>query len=274
MLYMKTLKYLFFLSFVFIISCDIIDKPSNLFFFIDDTLSTNIDNDTNNYSKKVLIINFTGVRCPNCPHSHEEIIRLNSIFNNKIIDVSFHGTTLAATNSLYKIDLRTSEGNELINDFAITQIPIGMVGFFNKSELKFYSEWENLVNEQIIQNHFLKINSNILKISDSLFNINITLMKKFDTLQLNKLFVYVTEDSILSRQAIDVSPGYIENYYEMNVFRKSITNVKGNEINRNTISFYLTIQKAWKIKNLKIVVFVTSIDNNKILNVEQFKLIE
>lgn len=268
---MNTLNYIFFFIFLVFFSCDIVVKPSNSFFYIDDTLNTDISEDSNSYKKKVLIINFTGVRCPNCPHSHEEIIKLKNTFKNKLIDVSFHGTALAVPNSLYNVDLRTEEGNELISFFSINQIPIGIVNFFDISKLTLYSEWETIVNEQFNINYFLKINTQILKISDSLFNVNVSFVKKYDTLELNKLFVYVTEDSIQSRQAIDVSPGYIENYYEMNVFRKSLTNVKGSDIIGNNNSYYLVVNKNWKIQNLKIVVFVTS-NQNSILNAEEYKL--
>ena len=59
--------------------CDKIDAPYLEKPVINDTT------DTNTYVQKVLIEDFTGHRCGNCPRAHEALKALEDLYGSKIV---------------------------------------------------------------------------------------------------------------------------------------------------------------------------------------------
>jgi len=71
----KMKKYLAILSSILIItSCDIVEGP----YLTDETINP-IDTTTNTYVKKVLVEDFTGHKCPNCPDAARESVENNAL---------------------------------------------------------------------------------------------------------------------------------------------------------------------------------------------------
>ena len=86
--------------------------------------------DTTEVVKKVLIEEFTGVRCVNCPQGSAEIENLLSIHGDKLVAISIHAGFFAPPypESLY--DLRTPDGDKKIGEFfePITLRAISQIG--------------------------------------------------------------------------------------------------------------------------------------------------
>lgn len=63
--------------------------------------------------RKVLVEEFTGVRCVNCPSGAAELENLKSIYGDRLVIVSIHAGDFAPPYTDSKYDFRTSEGSAL-----------------------------------------------------------------------------------------------------------------------------------------------------------------
>ncbi len=258
----------------FIYSCDIIIPVDN--YYIADTLNSN-QIDTQTAVKKVLVIDFTGIRCTNCPSAHETIHELQDVYSCKIIPVAIHGTGLAYPIGEYTVDLRTDDGNEIISTFGINSIPIGLVDNYCKNSLLQQTAWADAVTNVIDEEPLIKLDlDNFYNSSDNNLEISINILSLSELKSELKLCVFILEDSIITRQATDVAPGYIENYVQMNVFRDAISNVWGddvvlNSLNTETKTYNYSVNNLWNINNCSVVAFIFD-ESFKILNVEEDKI--
>ena len=116
-------KYLALLSTILIItSCDVEEGP----FITDFDSYVNPD-------KKVLIEDFTGHTCPNCPAAARELEAIHAIYGDQIIGMALHVTTGFAAphtgSGKYEYDFRTKWGTDWDNLFEISNsgLPRGMV---------------------------------------------------------------------------------------------------------------------------------------------------
>ena len=74
-------KYFTLLSAILIItSCDIVEGP-----YLTDEAITPIDTTTNSYVKKVLVEDFTGHLCPNCPDAARELDAIHGIYGDQLM---------------------------------------------------------------------------------------------------------------------------------------------------------------------------------------------
>ena len=141
-------KYITLLSVILIItSCDVEEGP-----FINDY------NSYVNPDKKVLIEDFTGHRCPNCPAAAVELVALQEFYGDNIIGIAVHPNSVFSkpnpiTTTSYTYDFRTQFGDDIDNIFDITTIglPRGMVnriGFDTEHQLG-KDEWAAVVQSEL-----------------------------------------------------------------------------------------------------------------------------
>jgi|TARA_Y100000385_G_scaffold229435_1_gene240820 hypothetical protein len=150
-------KYLAILSSILIIiSCDVEEGP-----FITDY------NSYINPDKKILIEDFTGHICPNCPNAARELDAIHDIYGDQIIGMALHvSTTFARPYSStqapnFQYDFRTDWGNELDNFYGISTagLPRGMVnrtGYPDNHKLG-KDEWASAVAEELKKDIDFKI---------------------------------------------------------------------------------------------------------------------
>ena len=125
---MKNIITLF--SFILIItSCDVVEGPYEI-----DTGGVT-PTDTNTYVKKILIEDFTGHTCQNCPGAARELEAIHDLYGDQIIGMALHVSKTFARpyhSSLapnYQYDFRTKWGKEWDDLFGISGLglPGGMV---------------------------------------------------------------------------------------------------------------------------------------------------
>ena len=105
-------------------SCDVEEKP-----FIQDY------NSYVNPDKKVLIEDFTGHLCPNCPNAARELEAIHDIYGDQIIGMAIHVSKSfarpypASQAPSFQYDFRTNWGDELDSYYGISAmgLPRGMV---------------------------------------------------------------------------------------------------------------------------------------------------
>ena len=75
-------------------SCDIVETP----YMNNENINT-IDTNSNSYVKKVLIEDFTGHKCPNCPQAANEIKAIQDIYGDQVIAIAIHTSSFERPNN-------------------------------------------------------------------------------------------------------------------------------------------------------------------------------
>ena len=284
-------KYLIILSSILIItSCDVEEGP-----FITDY------NSYINPDKKVLIEDFTGHLCPNCPNAARELDAIHDIYGDQIIGMAVHvSTTFARPYSSnqapnFQYDFRTDWGNGLDDFYGISAVglPRGMVnriGYPDNHKLG-AGEWAAAVLEELTKDTTFTIDissdeSSISIISEVQKNINAEY----------NLAVCLTESNIINWQ--QDGGNSISDYEHNHVLRTALidqalsnsTNyVAGQEI-ENTINYDLATLKqsnidysnnsvggngaagGWDANNMSVVAYIYNTITKEIVQVEEAHL--
>ena len=236
-------------------ACDPIDEDER--YVAGETVSA---------ERNVLIEDFTGQYCVNCPNAHEIIDQLKAGDNgNAIIAVSIHAGSSAIKAPM---GLKTDEGDEYANKWNIMTYPKGVI---DRVATKDYLDWGSEVSEELKKEAKLGIElSATLSEDGSSITIN-TVMQPFEHIE-GKLQLWITESGIVKMQQM---PGgeYDSKYVHNHVFRSSVNDTWGEEVTLEaktpttlTHTFDLSghknnttpIEKLnyWNPENLSIVAFV------------------
>ncbi len=98
-------------------SCDKLDPPYA-------TVLTQYDTTNKPY---ILLEEYTGHTCNNCPLATQKALRLIDYYRTKVILMTVHATSLADPNPKYPLDLRTPEGTLWAGDYSISGVPAGTI---------------------------------------------------------------------------------------------------------------------------------------------------
>ena len=282
---------------LYISSCDIVETP-----YMNTENISQIDTNSNNYVKKVLIEDFTGHLCPNCPQAATEIEAIHDIYGEQIIAIAIHVTKSfarpypASQAPNFQYDFRTSWGDDLDNLFDISSagLPRGMVnriGFPDNHKLG-KDEWANAVTNELNK----EINFGIM-INSSNNNINITTQVLNNISGSYNLVVCLTESGIINWQKDGTEN--IENYEHNHILRSvlldealsSNINYQTNQEIQKNITYNLTELEEynidystnvaelgngnagnWNSNNMSIVAYIYNTNTKEVVQVEQNNL--
>ena len=281
----------------YVSSCDIVETP-----YMNTENISQIDTNSNNYVKKVLIEDFTGHLCPNCPQAATEIEAIHDIYGEQIIAIAIHVTKSfarpypASQAPNFQYDFRTSWGDDLDNLFDISSagLPRGMVnriGFPDNHKLG-KDEWANAVTNELNK----EINFGIM-INSSNNNINITTQVLNNISGSYNLVVCLTESGIINWQKDGTEN--IENYEHNHILRSvlldealsSNLNYETNQEIQKNITYNLTELEEynidystnvaelgngnagnWNSNNMSIVAYIYNTNTKEVVQVEQNNL--
>lgn len=218
--------------------------------------------------KTVLLMDFTGQRCVNCPEAHEVMQELVKQYGDTaLITVSIHAGGLALsvdrTNFEYNnIGLMIEQGNEMNNAFGITSWPMGVVDRINDPGAALNSgEWAAAVRNAFSVPTDVKITANADLVGDKI-NIKASAISESD--RDAALQLWIVEDSISARQ--DTKNGRVNDYIHNNVLRDVVYSVsdgapltlrKGIWTSDSTsVTTKWTDKERWNTRNLSVVAFV------------------
>ncbi|MCS6818598.1 MAG: Omp28-related outer membrane protein [Chitinophagales bacterium] len=191
-------------------------------------------------SKRVVLEEFTGVQCVNCPAGHQIIKTLSNTYGDKLIVVAYHTDFLGEPFSFSKEDMRTEAARQ-IQDFlifdgykpaaAIDRYP------FNQSQnslLYNRNTWSSRVQQQIgkippvnlaLEVKWEEVSRKITVGAELRYTSNISGKQR--------LTLLLTEDSIITPQ-LNVG-NVIDTFYQhQHIQRIFISNITGDDINYPT----------------------------------------
>ncbi len=264
-------------------SCDKISAPYALakYGHITDTV---IDwDDTVSAVKRVLLEDYTGHTCQNCPAAAAIAHNQNAYYHGKLIVLAVHAGYYAIPGTGdFDIDFRTAAGEQWNTDFNIIAYPSGMIDRkkFNGQQVLGSSEWVSDIASIINQAPVL--NMAMINTYDSTSRtVNSIIYSQFlqSLTGSYTITVCVMEDNIISAQ--DSSNTVIENYNFRDVLRGAVNGTYG-EILTNSVDpsltylgrFSIAISTAWVAKNCWILAFVSKSDTKEILQAIKQKVIK
>lgn len=204
----------------------------------------------------VLLEDFTGQRCVNCPKGTEVIEQLQQAYGDNVIAVGIHGGPLAfAGNARYE-GLSTDAGNEYYNHWGFDYQPIGLV---NRHGAVNYTDWAAAVREELSKPAPLSLSVDAVLQEDG--HIDITLAAYgTDGVVEGKLQVWLLEDSIAALQLMpDGTPN--TSYNHNHVLRAPVNGLWGEDFTITEgewkeLQMTFLPDAAWKPQHLSIVAFV------------------
>lgn len=237
---------------------------------------------------KVLLEDFTGHTCGNCPYAAQEALNIANApkYAGKIVIVSTHIGFFAepANSGLFTYDFRTQAGNEIDQQFQIDArgLPKGMI---NRNNFTFpdpilnYTSWSTAVDSAVKMPADLKIeiekeyNENTRALNAT---INLTYYNEGN--KDHQLVVYLLEDSIVKPQRFYNPDRDEPSFVHRHVLRGAFNSSLGDPLTVNAIiqpgtkfskSYVKTLNADWDEKHCSIVAFVHDIQTKKVLQVEE-----
>lgn len=241
----KKLSLVFFASLA-LVACDKVDAP-----YKETVTPPPIDTTTNNNDtslvfdqvRKVLIEDYTGHQCGNCPLAAEKLEELKGTYGNQVVPLAVHAGFFAdVAASPFDVDYRTTVATELDTYFgnSVAGNPNGMVnrkGHPNTHILNLNS-WSSVLTPYTTMNPdvVLAIRNNY---NASTNIIETSVYTKFKTTLTGtyKLCVYVAEDSIIGAQTdYRLTPDVIEDYHFEHMLRASFNGTWGETVGTDPVA--------------------------------------
>ncbi|MBT5859133.1 MAG: Omp28-related outer membrane protein, partial [Flavobacteriales bacterium] len=194
--------------------------------------------------KKVLIEDFTGHRCPNCPSAAEELAALQNFYGDKVIGIAIHPSSQAfstpspLTSSSYTYDFRTEFGDDIDDVFELTTVglPRGMVnrtGFDTEHQLG-KDEWSSAVQTELAKSPIFGITlSSDVSNGDGTINVKVEALADLNNQY--KIVICLTENGIIEWQK-DNTLGDIDNYEHNHVLRVMLNTTFGESIGNSFVN--------------------------------------
>jgi len=282
---MKKSILLIVISAIIYSSCDIIETP---YISPNESVEVNVEFPELNRDsviRKVLMEEYTGHRCPNCPTGHERLSQLLNVYGDSLIAVCIHAGSLANPNTDFPYDFRTEAGTQLYNDFALDPVPIAIVNRkqYNDHWAVGLDFWQNAIEEADRTQIYAGIQLiNVYKSSENtLYAYSKTTMLK-EYANPVQLSLFLIEDGIVAPQkdGVLVDTFYVHNH----VLRLGINGTYGSQFTVSglvekdssyTVGFPVDFTgKDWDISNCTVVAILHDPQTKEVLQVEARKAIE
>ena len=262
---------------IWISSCDKLEAPYAVKKSGGDT--------TTGMFRKVLLEDYTGHKCVNCPEAALAARALEHSLNGRLIVMAVHAGFFAepAATGDFTADYTSLAGNEWNTYFNITANPNGMVNRYPTGTPVLGPDlWANAINAQLElpQQAEITISNDYDPVSRLL---EISLDTRFlDVLDgAYNLTVCITEDSLISPQKnnnpdIGYPTPIIYDYVFMDVLRGSVNGTWGEELSSavdTAVTYHKTysveLDEAWTPEHCHVVAFVANAGTREIIQAEK-----
>ena len=215
--------------------------------------------------RNILLEDFTGQFCSNCPDAHHVISDLQALYGEHVIAVAIHAGHfgIAEGSNPNIVGLMQPEGNTYATYWSVEAYPTGIIN--RTSGLLKHTEWAAYARQALSAEATIGINLDCKITEDSTqIYINTTIVSNME-MKGNKLQLWITESNINTMQQ---NGGSLElNYQHNHVYRASVNGLWGETIDIPYNSVHYTpLHERWDINNLSVVAFVYN-DTDGVLEV-------
>ncbi len=238
--------------------------------------------DVSQQKRQVLIEEFTGVRCVNCPAGSAEIQDLLLVYGEQLVAISIHAGEYSPPLPESMYDFRTEDGDQLINfigaPFGYPSASVDRKLFDGEFSLQLSkSKWAGYIAQEAAEEPRVKIAIEpAYSGADRSLEVKVTLYPQEDlSAEDLKLSVAITEDGIIDYQ---ITPdGEVPDYEHRHVLRDMLTAYDGDAITEALLpgsspefTYDFTVPAAWNEEHCHVVAFVSQTGAGKdVLQVHQ-----
>ncbi len=259
-------------------ACEVIDDPIK-----ENPTGTGTGNG-DEVQKKVLLEEFTGTRCNNCPAATQIAQNLSAQYGENVILMAIHASSLANPDAKHPKDFRTPEGTELFNFFDLVGVPVGFVNRVDyPSDIgKSPGEWGTEIADILQEDALAK-----LEISEENYDAGSRqLQVKIQTEMLDDVLteslflnVFLVENDITAPQTKQ-DKAVEEDYVHQHLLRASFNSTYGEEIfpdgaaagEVNERIYSLTLDGEWVKENTAVIAILYQESDFEILQAEEIEL--
>ena len=244
----------------------------------------------------ILVEEFTGVGCQNCPGGSAELENLLSIYPDNLIAITIHAgffSTEVQWHPDQKIDFRTADGNNLVDDYfggAPFAYPSATVNREKTGTGSFFiplTQWPASIASELEEGSTVD-----LKMERTYDPASRTLDVEVDVLALaalsedTRISVIITESGIIDYQKDLNAPGdgWIQDYVHKHVLRDMITPFDGEVISSTGIALTESLTKSFSTvlpdnfvaENCEVIAFVhkNTSDSKEVLQAVEMHVVE
>ena len=223
-------------------------------------------------TKRVILLeDFTGQRCPNCPLATNIIEQLLETCGDALVAVGIHGGPLAFAGNAKIVGLKTDTGDEYYNHWKLDHQPVGLI---NRHGSVDYQYWARDVKEELTKPAPLRLTGKA-SFTDDAISILIEAAGTDGTVT-GKLQVWLLEDGIKTLQLMPDGSANQE-YIHKHVFRTAVNGTWGEDISVREGEIVerimtQTLEPNWDTEQLSIVAFVYNV--NGVQQAVKFKVKE
>ncbi len=248
----------------FAASCDYIDQP---FRNPGGGGTATANGDTVLQTERaVLVEDFTGHQCKNCPKASKVLKQLDSLYGSaKVVGLAIHAgpANFTATSTDYPTDFTTNDGDDLASVFGVWGLPLGMVNrldYPSNAHLKTYSSWGALTATELALSPEVLFNAYSGYDSTSrVATLRLDVRAQASQSNAVGVAVYLKESGIVSPQLMP-DQTRDTNYVHYNVFRAAPWGPFGQEVwaagacaagLTQSLDASATLDAAWKPEHMR-----------------------
>jgi hypothetical protein len=241
-------------------------------------------------TRKVLLEDFTGHRCNNCPRAARKAQQLKEAYGDELIVVGVHCTDEFGSpadppnaNGSYATDFRTEAGNAYVNALHIFFLPNGAVNrrIFNNSLIQGMDAWSSAVADAMGQEPDFHIWFSTLDHDPG--NNTVSAQVKVAVLHPvtgdHNLTIYLTEDSVIDWQVdSQANPSDVPDYVHRHVLRNNLNGawgvplVVGAAAAGDTLTFNyanFAVNPAWVPEHCALVAYAYNTATYEVMQAEE-----
>ena len=249
---------LLIISVVYFSACDYVSSPYK------QQPGVVTSTDTSKVYKNILVEDYTGITCGNCPGAADVLDSMIKKYGSRIVPMAVNAGSFASpplAPSQYNIDFTSSTGDAYNTFFGISSNPNGMVNRkgYPQTNVQTDGNWDAIAYS-IIQNDTAFIKLTLSTTFDTTSrNLSVTATSKFlktyppstPSTKFN-LVVLLTQDSIIAPQLKYGAPNnQIVNYAHRYALRDAINSTWGDTLVSNGATLNQTVVKTYNNYNIK-----------------------
>jgi len=233
------------------VTCDHIGEDERLIYVepvVNPVDTTTIDTPESIYYRSVLIEDFTGQRCVNCPEATKVIHSLQEAYgDSNVVAVAIHSGFFAKSASGKPYPMATEIGDEYYNYWKLDHQPVGLVNRHSPSD---YPDWATQTYNQLKETARVRLTASV-RYDATIRTLNVDIHSTaFEDIN-GKLQVWLIEDSIT---AFQYQPDGTNNkeYVHNHVFRDAVNGKWGTdfsitvgETQEQTFTYTIPDDKLW-----------------------------
>lgn len=237
-------------------------------------------------NRVVLLEDFTGHDCGNCPIAHGIATTLLGAHEDELAVVVIHAGSLAEPfPPSYPDDWRTPEGTfYLLDQIGSDQLPTGRINRVGGANFAISpSIWTNKLNQELAKPLPPVGMQMVAEYDEEKNRMNVHVNSQwFENKTGNyRLVVLLTESGIIAPQLnYTADPTYIPEYEHNHMLRKSVTGATGLSLATNPVSgdsrtdsYWIAWNSEWIPENCEVVAFITDGEGGEVLNAVKVPLV-